>query len=204
MKLEHSKIREAAKTAINLIEKYRRDYNGINKDFKPEVISEKRAALFTEFSTKMSDILPVLTAGADQLKTEREALTNPERHLVINGVKAANDMTPGQAWLAQSFKELPEAHRMAAIEQIDSDAVKLAAYMAADTNTEEGKKAAAALLDTIEINTPETRALAQLEQEARKALFEYQDRPGSGMSPASRMALGRQINTLEKVSIPAA
>lgn len=202
MNLTRTQIKDSAKIALSLIEKYRRDYDGINKDFKPEVIAEKRAEIYSKFSTAIGEHIAVLTHGADQLKAEREALTDPARHLVINGMAAAKDMTPGQAWLAQSFEKIPAAYVMDAIKEIDSDAVKLAAFMVTDTSTKEGKVIAAAILGSVEVDTAGTRSLAELEKEARKALFEYQDRPGAGINPAARMALGRQIDGLEKVAVP--
>jgi len=198
----HTQIKEAAAALVPMIEKYRRDYANVSNDLKPEVAAQKKKELHDKFNAEAAPRVVTLQGGIEQLKKERDEMGSPERHLVLNGIKAAKDMKPGEVWLAQAFEKMPEGQLLAAIEKIDNDAVRLAAYMATDETTL-GKKAAAALLEQVTVDTPAVRSLVLLEQEAVKALYEYEDLPGARKSPANRMALGRQISNLDKTSIPA-
>ena len=194
-------LKATAKAAMNLIEKYRADYNGISKEFKPEIAAEKRAAIYTKFSTAMSEYLPKLKAGSEQMKKEREKFTDPALRIFLDGMKA--DMSSKEIWLAENFGKISPNYQLEAVKEIKNAGVKLGAMLALDASTPVGKLALGALFDSVDVQGAPVKAFIEAEKQALKTLFEYEDRPGAGLSAANRMTLGRQINDLDKITIPA-
>lgn len=201
MSISTEELKATAKAAMNLIEKYRADYNGISKDFKPEIAAEKRAAIYTKFSANISEYLPKLKAGAAQMKKEREKFTDPALRIVLDGMKA--DMNNKEVWLAENFGRISPNYQLEAVKEITNAGVKLGAMLALDDTTPTGKLSLAALFDSVDVQGGPVKAFVEAEKLALKTLFEYEDRPGSGLSASNRMTLGRQINDLDRVTIPA-